>query len=213
MNELLKNLKPLKPFAIALGIIVVLTVVIAGLRGTQFRRFEKPPIEVFPDMDRQPRFKSQDPSQFFADGRADRPEIKGTVPFGKPTPDSYKVSGMINGNWGDGIPVDITPTLMARGQERYTIHCAVCHGATGAGNGMTSKYGLVGIANLLQPNFVSMSDGNIFYTITHGKGQMGGYGHISLEDRWAIVAYVRALQRARNATVNDLPEPMRAELK
>ena len=79
-------------------------------------------------------------------------------------------------NWGTGIPVEVTPELMARGQERFTINCQVCHGGTGSGNGVTSKYGLNGIANYHDDKYLKMADGEIFNTITNGHNTMLGYG-------------------------------------
>jgi mono/diheme cytochrome c family protein len=111
------------------------------------------------------------------------------------------------------LPVTVTAELLARGRERYTIHCAVCHGATGDGKGVTAKYQMVGMASFHDPRLVTMPDGEIFNTITHGKNQMGAYGpNVKVQDRWAIIAYVRALQRAHLATLDDVPEPARAVL-
>lgn len=203
----------MKYFFLSFLIVIVAVLAIGGLRGTEFRRFSQPPFEVFPDMDRQPKYKAQNESSFFADGRSDRTPVAQTVPFDAPLQSTYLASGKIGNNWGDGIPVKVDAALLARGQERYTISCAICHGATGAGNGVTAKFGLVGIANLQQSNFTQMEDGHIFYTITHGKGQMGSYSQIKVEDRWAIVSYVRALQRAQNGKLSELPEAVQAGLK
>jgi mono/diheme cytochrome c family protein len=200
----------MKYFFLALAAAVVMVVCIAGFRGDKSRR---PPIEVFPDMDRQAKIKPQSPSVFFADGRGARMPVPGTVPAGVAVDDEYPETGMIGQCWGDGIPVKVTLEVVRRGQERYAINCQVCHGATGKGNGIVSQYGVVGIANLQQPNYLKMADGEIFNTITKGKGQMNGYGaDIAPEDRWAIVAYLRVLQRSQNATINDVPESERPAL-
>lgn len=205
----------MKYFVLGFAMLVLVVVLVAGLRGPELRRFTSPPIEIFPDMDRQPKYKSQKQTGFFADGRIDRAPVSGTVPYGKPLKTSYYGSGLIEGNWGDGFPeeVEVTPALLERGRERYNINCAVCHGPAGGGDGVTSKYGLVGIANFHQPMFVEMTDGQIFYTISNGKGQMGPYRHIKVRDRWAIVAYVRALQRARMGRADELPGEMLQELQ
>jgi len=95
---------------------------------------------------------------------------------------------------------DTAAELIRRGKERFGIYCAVCHGASGDGQGMTGQYGVPGIANLQLPTFNSETypDGRLFNTITNGKGMMSGYGYnIPIRDRWAIVAYVRALQAAK----------------
>lgn len=104
--------------------------------------------------------------------------------------------------------------VMARGQERYAIFCAVCHGATGAGNGMAQKFGVNTVQSLLQERLRLVSDGEMFDTITHGKNTMLGYGdRIPVPDRWAIVAYVRALQKSQGgATLTEVPEAERANL-
>ncbi len=200
--------------AIIAGILLV--VFIAGFRdvaadyfGLRFgeRRFTKPPIEVFPDMDRQLKVKTQHPSAIFTDGRADRSPVAGTVPKGIPVDNPYLLTGRFGNRWGTGIPIEVTEQLLARGQERYNINCAVCHGKAGLGNGVAAQYtGLAGVvASLHQQRIIDQPDGQIYTTIYHGKGQMLGYPHISVEDRWAIVAYVRALQRARMATLRDVP--------
>lgn len=226
----------LKYFFAFFAFAVVAVLAIAGFRG---QKSTKPPIEIFPDMDHQPKVKAQVPSQFFADGRGNREPVPGTVPLGysmpqhKPANDSvgeatgpykqiyfssspmYFDTGKFDDQWGTGIPFEVTPELMARGQERYAISCKVCHGATGAGNGIAGKYGLVGIANLHQQRIRDMADGEIFNTITHGKNTMMGYGdRIQVQDRWAIVAYIRALQKSQGgATINEVPPAERAKLE
>lgn len=139
----------------------------------------------------------------------------GNRPNGRYTgaPD-YLDTGKMGDQWGTGIPFEVTLEVMARGQERFSINCAVCHGATGGGNGVTSKYGWPNIANYHDKRIVEMADGEIYNTITNGKNSMMGYGaNLSVEDRWAIVTYVRALQRAQNAKLEDVQDPaLRAQL-
>jgi len=226
----------LKYFFSIFVLVVLLLVTVAGFRG---QKFQKPPIELFPDMDHQPKVKSQVPSTFYADGRANREPIAGTVPLGYAMPQhksvdgsagesqspykqvhfsggvGYSDTGKMGTSWGTGIPLEITPEFIARGQERYKISCSVCHGDTGAGNGVAGKYGLVGIANLHQDRIRQMADGEIFNTITHGKNTMMGYGdRIQVQDRWAIVSYIRALQKSQGgATINDVPATERAKLE
>jgi mono/diheme cytochrome c family protein len=222
----------LRYFFIALGLFLVLLVAVAGFRG---QKSSKPPIEIFPDMDHQPKVKAQAPSDFFADDRGNRLPVAGTVPLGyemplskeNPFPDEgkyrtvryssgtdYLNSGRFGDRWGTGIPLPVTAELLQRGQERYTIFCGVCHGASGAGNGVAGQYGLVAIASLHQDRLRNMADGEIYNTITHGKNTMLGYGDsIPLDDRWAIVAYVRALQLSQNATLNDVPSDERSKLE
>jgi len=224
----------LKYFFILFAFIVAAVVALAGFRG---HFFKSPPIELFPDMDRQPKVKAQKPSDFYANGAGTRLPVEGTVPLGYAMPEHKEVdgscgemqgpyrqirfsaapdyfnTGKMGDQWGDGLPFEITPEIMARGQERFGIYCAVCHGATGEGNGITSKYGIVGIANLHQERLLKMADGEIFNTITHGKNTMSAYGYkVQVPDRWAILAYIRALQRSQQGTVADVPASERTKL-
>ena len=226
----------LKYFFIIFVFLVLVVIAMAGFRG---HKFGQPPIEIFPDMDRQPKVKAQTPSNFFADRRAARQPVDGTVPIGYAMPmhklvdgsvgqatgpykqiifsssPNYFDTGKMGGNWGSGIPFEMSPAAMQRGQQRYGIYCAVCHGATGAGNGMAQKFGLNTVQSLLQDRIRVMSDGEIFNTATHGKNTMMGYGdRIQVTDRWAIIAYLRALQKSQGgATLADVPTEERAQLE
>jgi mono/diheme cytochrome c family protein len=202
----------LRYFWLGLAIAVIAIVSIAGLRGHHFTR---PPFEVFPDMNYQDKVKDQTGSAFFADGMAARAPIDGTVAEEMPAKNDYWATGKWDDtHWGDGIPVHdavdggrplaVDMANLARGRERYNISCAVCHGATGAGNGIVTKYGLTGVAGYHTDRLRGASDGDIFNTISNGKGQMLGYGYnISIDDRWRIVMYVRALQRSQYAQLQD----------
>ena len=119
---------------------------------------------------------------------------------------TYFDTGMIGDQWGTGIPLEVTPELMAKGQQRFEINCAVCHGHAGGGNGVTSQYGLANIANYHLDKYLKMADGEIFYTITNGHNSMNGYGaNITVHDRWAIVCYIRALQKSQAVRMEELP--------
>src|SRR5438874_6784490 len=125
----------------------------------------------------------------------------------------YYNTGKMGANWGSGIPVPVTTELMQRGQQRFNINCSVCHGLTAAGNGITKQYGLTTVVSLQDERIRKMADGEIFNTITNGKNTMMSYGgNVSVADRWAIITYIRALQRSQNATANDVPEDQRAKL-
>lgn len=223
----------LRYFFLIFLLVVVAIVSLAGFRG---ERTTKPPIQVFPDMDFQPRFDPQHTSEFFADSRAARQPVPGTVPMGYTLPNAYFSTGANNNkfgqkpagfsvgpayydtgriedSYGDGIPLEPSPQLMERGRERFAIHCAICHGASGDGKGIVGQYGLVGIANLQETRIRQMPDGQIFNTITHGKNTMGAYGgQVTVEDRWAIIAYLRALQRSFAGKLEDVPEDKRTVL-
>jgi len=221
-------------FLIFLTFITLLIVGIVGLRDYSFlpHKTKRPPIELFADMVRQDKVKAQAPSDFFADGRGARDHVSGTVPMGYSQPaaeegasvmgspynavifsgeEDYANTGKKGTNWGNGLPFTATLATLERGRERYQIQCAVCHGATGTGNGIATKYGLVAVANFQQQRLRDMNDGEIYNTIVNGKSTMMGYGAtIQVADRWAIVAYIRALQRSQNATLSDVPTEERA---
>jgi mono/diheme cytochrome c family protein len=208
-------------FFLGLALAVICVVSIAGFRGGHS---PKPPFEVFPDMNYQDKVKDQQPSAFFADGNSARAPIPGTVAEEMPPQDDYWSTGKWDdAHWGDGIPVhdavdggralQVDAENMARGRERYTISCEVCHGASGDGKGITSKYGLNGAASYHVDRLRQEPDGQIFDTITNGKGQMFGYGYnVTIDDRWRIVMYVRALQRGQNALLADASPEEQTEL-
>ena len=210
-------------------------IAVFGFRG---QKSTQPPSEVFPDMVRQPKVRAQAPLDFFADGRGPRLPVPGTVPIGyeMPRPDTpeteaaavgpwshphagfsvgtdYYNTGKMGDHWGTGIPLEVTRELMERGQQRFNITCVMCHGAAAAGNGITKQYGLATVVSLHDERLRKMSDGEIFNTITNGKNTMMAYGpNIIVPDRWAIIAYLRALQRSQNAAVADVPQEHRADL-
>lgn len=210
----------MKYFFLSFFLIIVTIVSFAGFRG---HKFEQTPWQIFPDMDDQAKVKYQQDSAFFANGHAMRKPVVGTLPMGYEIPSKpanagfspqeyefthgtgYYYTGKMGDFYGDGFPpeVKVSSALLKRGQERYDIHCAICHGASGNGKGVVSKYTAVLPADMTGPGFDDPAnaayrpDGKIFDTITNGWNQMGGYGaNISVQDRWAIVAYVRTLQFA-----------------
>jgi mono/diheme cytochrome c family protein len=219
---------------------LLFTIALVAILGFRGEKSTGSPIEVFPDMVRQMKVRAQAPSGFFADGRGPRLPIAGTVPIGydMPKPETiatpaaaaaapttrahtafsagtdYYDTGKMADHWGTGIPVEVTPQLMQRGRERFNITCAMCHGATAAGNGVTKQYGLATVVTLQDDRIRKMADGEIFNTITNGKNTMMAYGpNVTVADRWAIIAYLRALERSQNATVADVPEEHRTELE
>ncbi|MEZ5276195.1 MAG: cytochrome c [Opitutaceae bacterium] len=192
-------------------LLVVTAVSILGFRGSAFK---KPPLEIFPDMDHQPKYKPQSPSLFFADGRTDRPVPAHTVPRGAIIGNAHLTEGKTpSGEWARTFPMDVTDELLDRGQDRFQIFCLPCHGALGDGNGITKQYGMAATPSYHDPRLREMAEGEIFNTITHGKNLMGRYGDkLTPADRWAVIAYVRALQTAAQGTVNDVPPANRSEL-
>ncbi len=202
-------------FLLTLGVIVLAVMVVAGKRGDISR---KPPIELFPDMDRQPKLRPQAANSFFKDGLSSQQPIDGAIARGSHYQDIPENTGKIPGttNYVATIPVPVTTQLMARGRERYDISCAPCHGAQGDGKGITTKFGMAVIADLHDAagrKLPQQPDGQLFATISYGKGLMQGYASsLSIEDRWAIVAYVRALQRSHLGTMDEVPADKRAEV-
>jgi mono/diheme cytochrome c family protein len=125
----------------------------------------------------------------------------------------YYNTGKMRDRWGTGIPLEVTPELMERGQQRFNITCAMCHGAAAMGNGIVKQHGLATVVSLQDERIRKMSDGEIFNTITNGKNTMMAYGPtIIVPDRWAIIAYLRALQHSQNAAIADVPENERGQL-
>jgi mono/diheme cytochrome c family protein len=194
--------------------VTAVVLAIAGLRGSLSRRA---PIEIFPDMVRQGKQRPQFQSDFFADGRGSRARPEGTIARGDAYEDTPVNTGRITGttNFVPTNPLPITQTLMARGQERFTINCSPCHGAQADGNGITKKIAAMGVvANLHDKRIVLLPDGDIYNTLSYGKNLMSGYAaNIPVEDRWAIIAYVRALQLSKLGSLDDVPAEMRGKLK
>jgi hypothetical protein len=202
-------------FLLIFVICTVMVVAIAGKRGSLSRR---PPIELFADMNRQPKLRPQTPDMFFADGKASREPIPGTISREDIHFEDIPVNtGRIPGttNFITTLPVEVTAKLLARGQQRFQINCSPCHGAQGDGNGITKRIqAMATVANLHDKRIVELTDGEIFNTITYGKSLMGPYGaNVTVEDRWAIIAYLRALQLSQLGTVDDVPEQLRSTLK
>jgi mono/diheme cytochrome c family protein len=194
---------------------IITLVAMAGWRGMVSRSSR---IEVYSDMVRQPKLRPQSVGGLSTHHVAQYPSPAGT----KPGPengiqtDSQTRAMMETGrevgstNWLEVNPLPITAQQLLRGQERYRIFCSPCHGLAGDGRGVTIKYNMVAMANFHDKRLIEMPDGQIFNTITHGKNLMGAYGGaIPIVDRWAIVAYVRALERSRLATMDDVPAEIR----
>jgi len=193
--------------------VVVLAVGALGFRGSISTR---PPLEVFSDMDRQSKFEPQAASPFFADGRTDRPIPAGSVARGNLRADPHMYAGRdAEGKFASGFPSDlaIDRQFIDRGRERYEIYCTPCHGITGNGRGIVTQYGWGGPANLHNDLIRNQAEGEIYHTISYGKNTMYPLGDkIVPIDRWAIVAYVRALQRSQNGRIEDVPASHQREL-
>ena len=192
--------------------ICVLVVSILGFRGTTF---VKPPIDTFPEwafpsMEHQPKLRPQSHNAFFADGRADRVPPSRTVARGMLRTDDHLHHGKASGGaFAAGFPAGLTidVSFIQRGRDQYQIYCAPCHGAGGDGNGITKRYGMGATPTYHDQRLRDMADGEIYNTITNGKNTMLPYADkLTPEQRWEVVAYVRALQRAQLGKVADVAD-------
>jgi mono/diheme cytochrome c family protein len=169
-----------------------------------------------PDMWIQPKHKAQDASDFFEDGASSRLPVKGTVAFGDIKDNDAYYRGYVNGKLVDTLPVPLTKELLERGQERFEVFCKHCHGMLGDGQGMIAQRGFNverTVATYHTDRLRQMPVGHFFDVITNGYGAMFPFSdRIPVEDRWAIVSYIRVLQASQNGTVNDVPADKRAEL-
>ena len=164
-------------------------------------------------MSHQPRYDPLESSDFFEDGMAARPSIAGTVARGELTANPFFDTGKINGQLADGFPMAVTLDVINSGHERYDIYCAACHGRTGDGNGMIPSRGYRRPPSFHTQTLRTASTGHLFDVMTNGFGAMPPYASmIPPRDRWAIVAYIRALQLSQQATVDDVPLTARAAL-
>jgi mono/diheme cytochrome c family protein len=164
-------------------------------------------------MANQPRYDPLEPSDFFADGMSARPRIAGTVARGELAIDGFMATGKIDGADGDGFPFAIDATVMNRGEERFNVYCSACHGRVGDGNGMIPARGYRRPPSLHTDILRAAKTGHFFDVMTNGFGAMPSYAaQVPVEDRWAIVAYLRALQLSQHATIADVPPDLRAKL-
>jgi mono/diheme cytochrome c family protein len=193
---------------------LVAAVSVLGLRGGLSR---KPPLEVFPDMDRQPKLRPQTKANFagFGDGLSSRLHVPGTVSREAAREAGDLATGKnADGSWVDALPLPVTRELVQRGRERYGIYCAPCHGVAGDGNGVTTKFGMAAVAKMHDERLIKMADGEIFNTISNGKNLMLPYGDkLDPKDRWAVISYVRALQLSRLGKKEEIPDAVRTALK
>ncbi|MFM1831585.1 MAG: hypothetical protein RLZZ558_1925 [Planctomycetota bacterium] len=208
------------------GLILLLCLLIPPAVIARVRATPNPnlPIHIIQDMDFQAKFKTQAVNPLFADRRTIRPPVESTVARGETYLDGHLYDGVVNGQWADTLPAEVPLALatLQRGQERYNIYCSVCHGETGGGDGIVNDKAMELVANTNGPvngtvwvqakNLVhdetvtGQPVGQLFHTITHGIRNMAGYGsQVPVEDRWAIAAWVKVLQRSQNARPQDVP--------
>jgi len=165
------------------------------------------------DMHDAPRYEPLEASDFFADGRGSRTLVSNTVARGTLREDEHLYQGKINGQLADVFPMPVTLDVMARGRERFNVFCSPCHGRTGQGNGMVVQRGFRAPPSYHEDRLRTAPVGYFFDVMTNGFGAMQDYAaQVPVADRWAIAAYIRALQFSQRATVNDVPADRRADL-
>lgn len=192
---------------------------------------KKPRIHFIQDMDNQPKYRAQHANDLFEDGRAMRPPVQGTIARGNLQEDSHYNLGVVNDAWATTFPaqVHVDMDLLERGQERFDIYCTPCHGYAGFGDGMVNQRvqqivensdpAVVKGTTWVQPKSIheqlirEQPIGQLYNSIKNGVRTMSGYGaQIPVADRWAIVAYVKALQKSQTADLNDIPADQRSDL-
>jgi len=195
-----------------------------GFRGSHSR---KPPLYIFPDMERQPKLRPQTANAFFENGLSSRLLVAGAIPRGQavqvgqklvyPWEDSPVATGRVPGttNFVELNPMPVDAELLQRGQQVFDITCAACHSKLGDGKGTPNRIGAMAVvANLHDKRIVELTDGELFNAVSYGKTLMQGYaGTLPIRDRWAAIAYLRALQLSRLGTIEDVPEAARVALK
>ena len=165
------------------------------------------------DMHDAPRYEPLEASTFFSDGRASRPLVANTVARGQLREDELLFTGKIDGQLATDFPMPVTAEMMARGQERFNVFCSPCHGRTGDGTGLIVQRGFRQPPSYYEDRLVNAPVGYLFDVMTSGFGAMQDYSaQVPVADRWAIAAYIRALQFSRRGTVNDVPADRREEL-
>ena len=157
------------------------------------------------DMHNQPKFIPQRGTSFFADGRSVRPQVENTVARDQLHEDTYFYTGQVNGKEGDGLPINLNLATLERGQERYNVYCTPCHSRVGNGNGMIVQRGYKPAGNFHTDRLRNAPLGHFFSVMTNGYGAMPDYSaQLTPVDRWAIAAYIRALQLSQNAKDSDV---------
>ncbi|MBL9121424.1 MAG: cytochrome c [Phycisphaerae bacterium] len=190
------------------------------------------PVHLIWDMDNQAKYKAQEENPLFADGRAARPIVAGTVAMGEANLDTHFTEGVTgpSAEWATTLPAGLVAdeTFMRRGQERFNIYCSPCHGFAGFGDGMVNRRAMTLMnnssgsvdntswtqaKNLHEDQIRAQPIGQIYHSLSYGIRTMAGYSaQIPTEDRWAIASYVKALQRSQNAAPQDIPPDRRTQV-
>jgi hypothetical protein len=202
----------MRRFLSSIAIFILALIVAACYRG---KPSEDPPIHLNPNMDSQQKYEAQEKSKFFENKSTMRMPVPGTIARGDLREDDAYYNGKtIDGELLGRLPIDINLHVLKRGRERYNIYCSPCHDQTGAGQGIVVKKGFLPPPSLHLDRLRESPDGHLYDVITNGIRNMPAYKHqIPVYERWIIVTYIRALQRSQNATLSDIPEELREEIK
>jgi mono/diheme cytochrome c family protein len=194
----------LSVFFIALGLMVF-----TACRG---QKSIHPPYHLVQNMDFQPKFRAYGENLFFQDRMNMRPLPEGTIPRGHLNEDEGLYSGVSDSQYVSN-PLELNRALLVRGQDRYDIFCAVCHGRAGDGKGIMVQKGFTPAPSYHEERIMAMADGQLFSVITGGIRTMPAMkNQVPVKDRWAIVSYIRALQRSQRATLDDVPAEEKEKL-
>ncbi len=198
---------------VSIGLFLVLFSISGCFQG---RPSSKEPIHLNPNMDRQQKYRPQAESNYFEDGATMRPIVEGTVARGELKDDTRFYFGKDSkGNFIKGFPkqIELNMELLNRGQERFNIFCSPCHGRIGNGRGIVVERGMLPPPSFHTDSIRAYPNGRVFDVITNGIRNMQPYKYqVPVKDRWAIIAYLRALQRSQNATIQDVPQNERGSL-
>lgn len=203
-RALINRMKTSNYFILAL---LVLPLVMVSCRG---QLSDKPPVHPNLNMDQQRRFEAQESNPFFEDNRSMRPPVEGTIARGELRNNPRYYQGINpDSSFVEDIPVEVTRSFLYRGQRQYNIYCAPCHGLTGDGNGIiiAGRYGYVPAPSYHQDRIRNLTDGELYSAIANGIRTMPSYAHqVGARDRWAIVSYIRALQRSQNVPEEEIQQ-------
>ena len=193
--------------------LIFASLLVASLAGCRGQESDQPPIHFNPNMDSQPRYDPQAMSKFYDDRRTMRQPPEGSVARGNFDENDVHATGKDGEQYVAKMPMAITPDMLKRGQTKFNIYCAPCHSESGNGQGMVAKHGFEGVKSLIDDYARGLPDGQIFGAMTYGVRSMPTYsGQLTTDERWAVVAYVRALQLSQNATVQEVPADRRGGL-
>jgi mono/diheme cytochrome c family protein len=184
---------------------LILVGVLASTAACRGQVSEEPPVRIIPDMQWQPKYMPQGETATFPDKRQERTPVEGTVARGELREDDAFYRGKQGEAFINKVPVPVNAETIRRGQERFNIYCTPCHDQTGSGNGLAVQHGFPKPVSLHEDHAMGLPDGEVFSIITNGQRNMPSYAaQIPEKDRWAIVSWVRVIQRSQHTTLADL---------